>query len=614
MAGPSAYVHSDASEAEFTVSAAMIDQMIGLGSDEGLHYITATIKKLNSLAEQLDNAADQFLGGISLDNAQSIADNASNSLIHLANLVLYGPTANQMMSKLMFNQTLNLEKLQSSGLIDQFSEQAKIKIEQAIREKIPLTIQQLAAVISREFRDENAQITISEAGTIISNLGKIFNVEEFKAVTARKGQKVMIDTAFEATNSSHLTTSYNGVFRKLMIDLMKSSKYMNANDNLDASINRFCSELEKQMIDKGLNEIQFMWTDNPKLLELTIKEFIRRLREDLPKTLNARRLTSASNVIGEIGEPVRESVSKAANGIIVSFQIGDLSDKAGINKINQELEKYKSNNRLSQMVSYHDINKQSFTDLVLLNTKTKQIARAQSKNKFVAYFTDETNAKNGQIENFRWMVEEGVNLYTFLHKLSNENLGINLNNFDMSNVLDAIANNIWFQSQSSYEGEGYNDYSVNSVSVKDFKEEFRLAMEKILAGQVTNFLGVTVAPTTLTIDANASNIFYILNGRLKKTADLVREAQLQVDENLERIEGANNRLVNVKIQTGNVGGAKEGIGFLLEKLHAGATPARSSATVESIGQAKGQEILNSINISVSLGTNIKTLAQSALIV
>lgn len=614
MAGPSAYVHSNANNAELAVSVDMINQMMGIdASTNGLNFIESTIKKLDILAEQLDSAANQFLDGIPLDTAQAIADNAGNSLVHLANSVLYGSSAYTMMNKLKFDQTLNLQAILNSGNFNgQFGSEVKIIIEEAIRAKMPLTVQRLASLINKEVSGKNTTINVTEAGAIITNLGNIFDVQTFTSI-ARKGQQVAIDTAFEATRGATLSTKSNGIFRKLMIELMKNSNYMNSNDDLNIAIKRFCDELGELMIKKAMDDIHFLWTDNPKKIELTINEFIRRLKIELPKTLNKNRLTADSNVIGEIGEPVRESISKAANSIIISFQIGDLSDKEGIEKVHRGLAEYKSNNRLSQMISYHDDNKQSFTDLVLLNNRTKQIARAQSKNKFSAYFTKGTDVRNGQIENFRWKIEEAANLFSFLNKLSNTDLGINLNSFDMSNILDAVANNIWFQNQSSYRGTGFNTYEVEQVSVKDFKNEFKQAMEKILAGQVTNFLGVTVAPIgDIKIDSNASNIFYILNGRLKKTADLVREAQLQLDENIARQMGNtlnNNRLINVQIDIDNPGG--NGKDFLIEKLHA--LSGYSNNNVESIGEAKGEEILNSIKISVSLGTNITTLGQSAMI-
>ena len=613
MAGPSAYVHSNADNADLSVSVDMINQMIGINNDEGINFVESTIRKLDILANQLDAAANQFLDGVPLDTAQAIADNAGNSLVHLANSVLYGSSAYTMMNKLKFDQTLNLQAILNSGdFSGRFGTEIKAIIEQAIQENIPLTVQRLASLINKEISGTSTKIDITEAGAVITDLGKIFDVQTFTSI-ARKGQQVMVDTAFETTKGSTLSTKADNLFRRLMIELMKNSKYMNSNDNLDTVIQRFCNELEELMINKAKDDIHFLWTDNPKKIELTIKEFIKRLKIDLPKTLNKNRLTADSNVIGEIGEPVRESISKAANSIIISFQIGDLSDKEGIERVHKGLAEYKSNNRLSQMISYHDDNKQSFTDLVLLNNRTKRIARAQSKNKFSAYFTKETDVKNGQIENFRWKIEEASNLFSFLTKLSNTNLGINLNSFDMSNILDAVANNIWFQTQSSYKGTGFNTYEIESVSVNDFRNEFKQAMEKILTGQVTNFLGITVAPVgDIKIDPNASNIFYILNGRLKKTADLVREAQLQLDENIARQMGNmlnNNKLINVQIDINNTSG--NGKDFLIEKLHA--LSGYSNDSVEAIGEAKGAEILNSIKISVSLGTNITTLGQSAMI-
>ena len=620
MGGQSAYVHSDIDNANVVVSADMINHMVGFDNDQGMDYVNSTIAKLDVVIQALDTAADRFLDGISLDRAQNIADNAQNLLTHLANSVLYGPQAENMMKQLLIDQTINLDSLLLDPRIEKLEGETVQKIKQIMTDatKNGLTAQKLAAEISKTFQGSNTEITISTAGTVIKSLGAIFDIDKFNAVTARKGQEVMVDSAFEATKASSLSSAYSRTFRKLIIDLVRSSKYMTSKGGIDAAINRFCDALGEAMKEEAKEQVHFMWSDNPKKMEETINDFIDKLKKVLPNVLNPNRLTSRSNAIGEIGETVRESISKTANSVVVSFQMGDLNDQAGIDKVHKQLiNEYHTDRRLSKMFSYHDDKKQSFTDLVLLNTQSKRIARAQSKNHFAAYFTKETkvNSQN-EIENFRWAVEEGVNLYAFLNRLSTldaKHFGITLNDFDMSNILDAIANNIWFQSQDSYEGGGGHHIIDEDVTVEDFRTQFKLAMEKLLAGQVTHFLGVTVIPlenaaNKIAVKTDASNIFYVLNGRLKKTAELVVEAKTQLLNNESKLK--NNGLVNVKIRIGKFNGGKS---FLIEKLRAGATPGGNNSAVASIGQAKGEEILNSIEIGISLGTSIKTLAQSSMI-
>ena len=620
MGGQSVYVHSDIDNADVTVSADMINSIVGFNDEQGINYVKSTVDKLNTVIQALDTAADRFLDGISLDRAQNIADNAQNLLTHLANSVLYGPKADSMMRQLLIDQTIDLNSLLFDPRMDKIEGETGQKIKQIMTDAITdgLTAQKLAAEISKAFQGNNTEITISTAGTVIKSLGAIFDVDKFKAVTARKGQEVMVDSAFKATKASSLSSAYSRTFRKLIIDLVRSSKYMTSKGGIDAAITRFCKALRDEMINEAQKQVYFMWSDNPKKMEETIDDFINKLKEALPSVLNPNRLTSSSNAIGEIGESVRETITKTANSVVVSFQMGDLNDQAGIDKVHKQLiGEYYTNKRLSKMFSYHDDKKQSMTDLVLLNTQSKRIARAQSKNHFAAYFTEETkvNSKN-EIENFRWAVEEGVNLYAFLNRLSTLDtkfFGITLNDFDMSNILDAIANNIWFQSQDSYEGGGGHYIIDEKVTVEDFRTQFKLAMEKLLAGQATHFLGITVIPlenaaNKIAVRTDASNIFYILNGRLKKTAELVQEAKTQLENNGNQLK--NNGLVNVKIRIGKFSGGKS---FLIEKLRAGATSGGSNGAVESIGQAKGEEILNSIEIGVSLGTSIKTLAQSSMI-
>ncbi len=311
------------------------------------------------------------------------------------------------------------------------------------------------------------------------------------------------------------------------------------------------------------------------------------------------------NVIGAIGEEVRASVDKAANSVIISFVIGGDTEEVGVDKVNKVL-KEKGANQISKMVSYHK-GGQSQTDVVLLNTKTGKVARAQSKNHFVSYFTNQ-NQNNNVIENFRWKVTDNLNLANFIKNLSNTDLGINLNDTDLTNVNHALVNNIWFATQGDVEiGGALRIHKLGKISGDDGLKSLEGAFENVLAGQVTNLLGITIAPNTTKIDTGGSNIFYLLNGRMKYTADLVHDAIIQLKDGLfKTLTTDKSRMVNVTITKGVVPSPHDvGEGDL------SFAPSKVRYEKDSYGEKMGELILDQIKVTVSLGTSIQTLKQSS---
>lgn len=612
MSNTSAYVHSNANNTDLSVSLSLLDSITGTNSLEGINYMQSTIKKLDIIIEQLDSAAKQFLGGVPLDQAQAIADNAGSSLVHLANRILYGPKAYEMAQSLTFNQSIDKDKvLQSNNFKNKFGKNVANFLANSLGD---VGINELASFIIKEVAQGKTEIEVTEAGSTIISLGKIFDVKNIETSLRKQGTVEVNKSIFNRTKT--LVTNSDGTFKRMIVDLLKSSKYLKTDGSLQEVVERFCNKLEKQMIEESKNEntLQFLWTSDRAILEKTISEFIEKLKVALVNSLNANKLTNISNTIGEIGESVQESISlvgEGLGGVMVSFQVGDLKEDEAITKINDILQKRGNTNALSKMISYHEDGKQSQTDLILLNNKTKQIARAQSKNHFVSYFTKATDDK--AIENFRWKVEEGANLLKFMTKLSNENLGMSLNNFDLRNITEAIVNNLWFSVHDSYWSNGWNGIDHTDVHVSDFKKDLEGALEKLLAGQVVNLLGVTIAPAqNIQIDANASNIFYVLNGRLVQTSKLVKEAKQQIEQNNFKTEQAavdKSRLINVSITTPNTSYISPGI-FLIDKLRMGATPEANNPAIQAFGEHIGQHILNSIEIKVSLGTSIQSLAHT----
>ena len=609
MAGPSVYVHSNADNADLSVSVDIIDNIKGAHDLEGMTYIESTLNKLQTIADALDAAADEFLQGYSLDSAQAIADNANEALVQLANRILYGSDSYSMITALTRNQ-----RVKSKDLITQLQGKGDLanQIIDYLLSNKDSTIGELATFISNTLNGGRTTIEVSEAGAHIVELGKLFDVKTINTELRKGGEAIITDNIFR--NGKELLTKQGKAYRTMIKDLIHTSRYGTIQSK-GSAINDFCNKLGKKMHEIALKEIPFEWSGDPNILDKQIDSFIFELKNQLKQKLNAKKMLDSSNVRGAIGEEVRESITKAGNSVIISLQVGDLSEEQLVEQMESILNEIGATNNLKQMNTFHADNKMSPTDLILVNNRTKAIARAQSKNHFVSRFTD-NKTNDSQIDNFRWKVEDAVNLANFINNLSKGNMGfgMSLNELDISNVMGAIANNLWQQKIGSYYSSG-GTIVGGQKSGSDFQKELEGSLEKLMAGQVVNLLGVTLQSSTVgvSISANASNIFYILNGRLKRTADLVREAINQIKlNNVKALSSDAGRLVNVGLSGMNLQGI-ETKGFLVDKLKNGSGEKGNFRASQSIGEAMGANIIDNIKISISLGTSIEVLKKSSMV-
>ena len=612
MAGPSAYVHSNADTANLAVGIGILDNISGTGDFIETPYIQSTLNKLNFIANALDAAANDFLEGYSLDAAQDIADDAKEALAQLANRILYGKDAYEMANTLMRNQNVK-----SKDLINQLEGKGELAevIKNYLMQNMHATIGELTSFIAKYLNEGKTTINVSEASAQIVELGKLFDVQSIKTTFRKKAEQDLTDNIFRS--GKELITGRNGAYRNMIKDLIRTSQYGTV-QKTGSAIHNFCQKLGKKMHELAGEKIPFMWSGDPNELEKQIDGFINKLEALLKSSLTPEKLLDISQTRGAIGEEVRESISRAANSVIISLQVGNLSEDKIVKEMTNVLQKEGASNTLSKMDSYKSSDKMSQTDLILLNNKTKKIARAQSKNHFASYFINNKTA-NSEIKNFRWKVEDAANLLNFITNLSasNAGFGVSLNDFDIRVVTEAIVNNIWHKNIDSYKSMGGTIEKIGGKSGADFKKELEGSLEKLLAGQVVNLLGVTLQVNTekVSIDPGASNIFYVLNGRLKRTSDLVREAMKQIDDNqVKFLTTERNRLVNVTLSGMNLEGI-ETEHFLVNKLRSGhyISPKKYEAD-QGIGEAMGESIMNNIKVTVSLGTSIEVLNKTSMII
>lgn len=618
MGVPSTYIHSNKEHAgNLSVSTKVINGIKGKGQDSGTYYTKATIKKLENIKKELEKAEDAFLEGYSEDKAQNIANSEGDLLVQLANEVLYGQDAYEMASALTQNKRVNTKALRqtlSSNITDPFVQELLSVL------KDDMGTGELATALVKTLGKKQAVIEVTTAGSHIRQLGTLLDVNQINASFRKNNDVINIMTDKIFKTSKDLTTKKTGVYRNMIKELLETSRYTTY-QQFGQSIDIFCKKLNTKMKQLAPKYVHFIYGDNIKELEGRIDRFTFELKPVLKEVLANKKnkeMYNKSNVIGAIGEEVRSAISRTANSVMISFVMGDVSDEEGVNRVNEALKNKGITNTISKMNSYHDDIKQSLSDLVLLNTNNKRIARAQSKDHFVSYFTkDRSDTNDTVISNFRWMVADNLNLLNFLNNLSKSELGLSLNTFDLSNIMSAMAQNLWFQYHDSAFPEA-GKISFEDANVEEFQTELEGSFEKLLAGQITNLLGITVAPSGINIVPNASNIFYLLNGRLKRTSLLVQQAidQLQSIDNLKLAKNT-ERMVIVNFDDSEAKSISPGSGsnsFLVHKLKAydAAGGKHNSEEVIGIGEEMGIKIVDAIKIKVSLGTSIDILSKTSL--
>lgn len=602
MAG-SAYVHSLSERWD----AKVVDSYI-TGIDNSFANdasIRETINKLSIIKRQLQLAAEEFLTGYSIEEAEKIADNTGELLKQLANRVLYGTSAYEMATALNRNNKVKVQKIQE-------------RLESKLGENNPLVQEILnglekdmdsgafASHLVKVFCGGETHIKISDANAKIVQLGDIFDVEKIQTNLRKVPEIEITNSIFK--NSKQLVTHSGGVFRNMIKDLLNTSAFTST-ERMGTSVNAFCNKLGKKMKEEAKKDIPFLRTTNKDSLNKIIDKFIADLKVELkqvfePNGTLAKKMLDISNTIGAIGEEVRASVDKVAeNAVVVSFAIGGDTDAVGVNEVNKVLRE-RGAEEISEMVSY--TGGQSLTDVVLLNTRTGKVARAQSKNHFASYFTSQNETGN-TIDNFRWKIASGLDLATFIQNLSNTDLGIHLGPTDLNNVKDALVNNIWFSTEGDVELGGTPPVRrLGKINGDDGLKSLEGAFENALAGQITNLLGVTVMPNHIKADTSASNIFYIFNGRMKPTAELIDSAIEQLRQRWFKTFTDKGRMVNVTITKGVVPSpssiGKDGLSF---------GPSKVTYHSDEFGQEMADKIFESIKVTVSLGTSIESLKKSS---
>lgn len=651
MTGPSLYIHSSfvraGNESSFDISTELLNKMTAKGSNGNDYYVEATVRKLISIGEKLNAEADRFLQGYTPVGAQEIANNEADYLQKLVEKILYGSNSKKLAQALTREKRVDTNKIQPQ--LKRFLDEIGVKSAEDIIAQINSTDSagRIASILAQASGNGTTVIDVSTATAHIQKLGGLLAIDgkiesiEGKMEAAATAQIYKLAKGQVSTNKhSRLWESYRSILRNSIGTTQK--KY-------ELTVREFCTALCAEMIEQYPDYIRFANGENAdKRIKKEIVDFCNKLCEELIKVLKNKqdsKLGDKSNVHGLLAEDIMAAVTQISNNtVLIRYAIGDYADEQAVDYINNTIKG--SKNKLKKMTTWRNDKKQSLSDLVLYNTKNHMIARAQAKNHLVEYFIkDRSGQDDEKIKNFRWVVADHITVATLLSGLSKNELGMNLNNLDFEIIKQGMVQNVWFNYYGSAtpdlypDGAGINVSGRRKTTKGEYLTELEGALERIFSGQITNFLGVTVQKdiSNSDVEFGSSNIFYILNGRLVKTGDLVLQAaeQLANTANLkmqskgykvgtqERQNIDNDRMVRVNINTSGVASVgtdtSSGESLLVAKLHAikydsfgeRINPDEYDDDIWDIGQEKGLEVLDAIKIDISLGTNIDVWKKSA---
>lgn len=603
MSGSSSYyVHSHASQT--------IAPSLGLGGAETNSnaftvYLSSALSKLVKIKDELNSQAEAFLDGYSPPAAQEEGQNAWDRLNKEALELINGPLMQKFAQSLVRKEYLNKNQLETA--MDETGIDAKLKkyisnlLEEEEGDLIPLN--KIANALTKK---GGPVITVSRSGAYFQKLGFLANTKSFDFDDEEK------DIASIVTK--RLSSRKGRLLDYTKAILRKSNAYKG--EDLDDVILRFYSMFEKEF-KKKIQDITFV-DGNGKDFQEAAQEFLDNFEKKLVGNIDS--LVNYSQGSGELGEGVTAAITQSGDMTIVAVKIGDVSDEKGIKRAKQkyaEMGKNIGEDSLTPIRTHHDNGKQSQTDLILTNIKKGITVRAQSKNLSATRFI-EMSETTDKIDNFRFKIQSSLELGSFINNLSNTTMGAALNAGELDGILSVLVQSVWMDTHPSTVGSGYNA-SGKKVSGKSTLEDFRHNLEAWATGQVTNMLGVTVkddiANDNLTkevVELTGSNIFFLENGRLTKTSDLVDLVIKQIEAYLRdgfNIDKAARALI-VKLDTSSVSWEENSAGrFYYEKLKY--LSKGDIGGLESYGEAQGEAGASGIKVSATIGSALVNFGNSS---
>lgn len=330
------------------------------------------------------------------------------------------------------------------------------------------------------------------------------------------------------------------------------------------------------------------------------ENYIKTLILTLSKKLQSRTITNKQALSGAMGEEFFISILSTSSGM--NFEVtGSWTEDETRKKMidaNQNNKKISKPN-LSNNKEWKELNKQSYSDIILTNSKGMNV-RVQSK-----YFQGLVNKVNEGTENLNQSIhlfKEDLTIDQFIKKMQDQ--GQVFSSFDPNGLGYAIANGIWFAHAGSI------DYNGKLEKGKEMTFDYRDIFTELGQG-AGNFLGVIIDKNVKPI-MEFSNVFFLINNRILLPTWVILDNLYNLLSTTEK----NDKIGYLSMNKGIVSGVKFNAKQLRSKKEE-AVGSFNKRTYEDenllrVGREKGREIIDRIKMpNINLNINLKEALTSS---
>lgn len=521
--GQRPYIHSGADHFTNGDSISLSEQIIAQKDIEN------GIIELEGIRDALKEEANRFLMGLGVEEANAQLLKLPYTYSGIATELIQSP---QMIRSLVVSNSKAVSKKDIEDIFNKDNSRISKKIMKEIGsldKDIP--IEKMASIIAKSIG--NAEGTLTNTGT---RLTKAFS---FDKGIVKEIESMMMDNIFNRLSSTQ------GKIVDIIKDLLLSSNIYKENKNVSSSVDQFMNVFSSAFLRRAKSEVLIYYEN------FTPEKYLKNLREELTTAIT-KDFIDIRNAAGVINEDILSAVYKADNIVTLTITAtGKRKDEDIVKEFPQ----------LHKMNTFHDANKESLSDLVLVN-KNGMVVRAQSKTSLREY-----KVKGEEHLRILNHLQRSIRIYDLLTRLNNTGF-FPINNID--DICYAIANSLWFNTHISVSGERDTGYfATKRAHYKDLLPEVIDALNAALARQAPLFLGISLERTSdeIKTDVKGSNIFYVENGNLVPTFIELNEIINDMRNYLQKSQSASRNL-RFTVEKNNVSWAYPNAkNFFLQKYH-----------------------------------------------
>ena len=489
--------------------------------------VNDSIASLEAIRNELKAEADKFLMGSTAEFMDYCINNEYNTYADIAVKLLQEPDAiNALMIE---NISPQMSKKDISKLLEHAPELEKQIFNMInINEVETVGVRTLAEELTAIFGDAYLTVGINGAEFVkplvqsvkdISNMG---SVETFD--TVRKITGVMVKSLSSGKKTGKMIDAIENIIKKGGFYQQKNQQ------QFDNSVDSFINWFESRFIPIAKEKIKFYNVDQTP--EQYVNDFKSQIKDKIKKNL-----IDIRNTVGKLGDEIivsawQADAQTAALGITVE-SIGSVMEKDVESKYGEVFKGVKP------MITHHDVNKQSQTDILIKNANG-MVARVQAKNASLA----NAEFSNDGLINLNAHLQRDRDLIVLLQALGVPNI---------ENIAYTVANSLWFSAHDSVTGVRNSGHLkiTNGSADANILSNLEQELSIFFSTKAENFLGITLNTAInaeTKILSGASNLFFLKNGRFIPTYTLVEEviADLQHyrDDGLSALQGLNFKINN----------------------------------------------------------------------